>query len=34
MPGDGSQSRRQRSLAEGCIAVDDKVYARLVELAR
>jgi ureidoglycolate dehydrogenase (NAD+) len=34
MPGDGSQSRRRQSIDEGCIAVDDKVYARLVELAR
>ncbi|MGH8638001.1 MAG: Ldh family oxidoreductase [Burkholderiales bacterium] len=34
MPGDGSQSRKQQSLGEGYIAVDDKVYARLVELAR
>jgi LDH2 family malate/lactate/ureidoglycolate dehydrogenase len=34
MPGDGSQARRRQSIAEGCIAVDDKVYARLVELAR
>ena len=34
MPGDGSQARRRQSLDAGSIAVDDKVYARLVALAR
>jgi ureidoglycolate dehydrogenase (NAD+) len=34
MPGDGSQSRRRQSIGEGHIAVDDKVYARLIELTR
>lgn len=32
-PGDGSQSRRAQSLRDGYIDVDDRVYARLRELA-
>jgi LDH2 family malate/lactate/ureidoglycolate dehydrogenase len=34
MPGDGSQTRRERTRREGFIQVDDTVYARLLELAR
>lgn len=34
MPGDGSQSHRQKSLSAGVITVDDKVYAHLVDLTR
>jgi LDH2 family malate/lactate/ureidoglycolate dehydrogenase len=34
VPGDGSQSRRQQALQRGGIGVDDRIYARLMELAR
>jgi LDH2 family malate/lactate/ureidoglycolate dehydrogenase len=34
VPGDGSQERRKRARARGSIEVDDRIYARLVELAR
>ena len=32
VPGDGSQSRRKLALQSGVITLDDKVYARIVEL--
>jgi LDH2 family malate/lactate/ureidoglycolate dehydrogenase len=32
VPGDGSQSRRKRALQSGVINLDDKVYARILEL--
>jgi LDH2 family malate/lactate/ureidoglycolate dehydrogenase len=33
LPGDGSLVQRQRAIAAGFVSVDDKVYAKLLELA-
>jgi LDH2 family malate/lactate/ureidoglycolate dehydrogenase len=32
VPGDGSQARRKQALQSGVITLDDKVYARILEL--
>jgi len=34
VPGDGSQHRRRRALRSGVITLDDKIYARILELGR